>query len=200
MNDDERKAASAPLEQLVREYDWPTHKFSRINIVTGDDGSLVGSDGTSNSLSNDVDRKILHKIRSGADVVVVGARSVRVEGWQIPSLGSLLVVSRGGFESLPPCPKPERVRVVDLETAVTVCERATHWVCEGGQNLIAQLIQRDLVDELCVTMQRPSTQVSTVTPSLPKWLTSASYNQFLLTSATAHENSLFTRWRRGYND
>jgi riboflavin biosynthesis pyrimidine reductase len=68
----------------------------RLNLIGSVSGSATGPDGTSETLTNPVDRAILGVIRSQADVVVVGAASVRAEGYFVPRNGALAVVSRTG--------------------------------------------------------------------------------------------------------
>jgi riboflavin biosynthesis pyrimidine reductase len=68
----------------------------RLNFVTAINGSAVGHDGTSESLSSRLDRRILGVIRQHADVVLVGARTVRREGYTSPKHARLAVVTRSG--------------------------------------------------------------------------------------------------------
>ncbi len=68
----------------------------RLNLIGSVSGSATGPDGTSESLTNSADRMILKAIRSLADVVVVGATTVRREGYFIPRSGALAVVTRSG--------------------------------------------------------------------------------------------------------
>lgn len=68
----------------------------RLNMITSLTGSAVGSDGTSETLTSRVDRAILGIIRGAADVVVVGASSVRAEGYLAPSSAALAIVTTTG--------------------------------------------------------------------------------------------------------
>jgi riboflavin biosynthesis pyrimidine reductase len=68
----------------------------RLNLIGSVSGSATGPDGTSETLTNPIDRAILGTIRNQADVVVVGAASVRAEGYFVPRSGALAVVSRTG--------------------------------------------------------------------------------------------------------
>jgi riboflavin biosynthesis pyrimidine reductase len=86
-------AGRAWLEQRYRRDD---RAFVRLNMITTLTGTAAGADGTSESLTNRVDRTILGIIRSQADVVVVGAQSVRAEGYVVPRRARLAVVSRSG--------------------------------------------------------------------------------------------------------
>jgi riboflavin biosynthesis pyrimidine reductase len=68
----------------------------RLNFVASINGSVVGEDGTSESLSSHTDRRILGVIRQHADAVLVGARTVRREGYTAPQHARLAVVTRSG--------------------------------------------------------------------------------------------------------
>jgi riboflavin biosynthesis pyrimidine reductase len=81
---------------LAQAYAPLARRFVRINMIASLNGSAVGEDGTSESLSNRVDRRILGVIREAADVVVVGARTVRREGYLGPSSSRLAIVTLSG--------------------------------------------------------------------------------------------------------
>ncbi len=68
----------------------------RLNFVASVDGSVVGADGTSDSLSSVVDRRILGVIRELADVVLVGAGTVRAERYVLPRRTPLAVATSSG--------------------------------------------------------------------------------------------------------
>lgn len=68
----------------------------RLNMIASITGSSTGSDGTSETLTNRVDRMILGVIREHADVVLVGAASVRAEGYRVPQRVPLAVLSASG--------------------------------------------------------------------------------------------------------
>ncbi len=70
--------------------------FVRLNLVSTLDGRAAGPDGTSESLTSGADRMILGVIRELADVVVVGAESVRREGLGRPRRAALAIVSATG--------------------------------------------------------------------------------------------------------
>lgn len=50
-----------------------------LSFVISLDGQLVGPDGSSRSLSADIDLELLRRLRASADVVVVGKRTAEVE-------------------------------------------------------------------------------------------------------------------------
>ncbi len=68
----------------------------RLTLVTTLDGRAAGPDGTSESLTSRTDRMILGVIRQHADVVLVGAETVRRERLRRPRVAALAVVSMSG--------------------------------------------------------------------------------------------------------
>lgn len=68
----------------------------RLTLVTTLDGRAAGPDGTSESLTTRTDRMVLGVVRQHADVVLVGAESVRREGLRRPRRAALAVVSLSG--------------------------------------------------------------------------------------------------------
>jgi riboflavin biosynthesis pyrimidine reductase len=177
-------------------YAWPSNVTSRINLVVDTDGSTTGADGSSNTLSSQHDRQILKLVREDASLVIVGANSVRCEGWHIPSHGFLAVVSRHGLDELPPCPQPERIHVGALETVLEFAQSSPHWICEGGKTLVEVLLASDRIDELCLTLTLPA-QSSSTTPLLPEWIFQKLQFTPELKHAIRDGNKLFTLWRRG---
>ena len=81
---------------LLDAYRPPRTDWLRINLIASVTGSATGVDGTSETLSSRPDRRILGVIRELADVVVVGAASVRTEGYQHPRHSRLAVVTVSG--------------------------------------------------------------------------------------------------------
>jgi riboflavin biosynthesis pyrimidine reductase len=73
--------------------------FVRINMITSLTGAAVGADGTSETLTNRVDRAILGGIRRTSDAVIVGAQTVRSERLRRPRTGTLAVVTARGVQA-----------------------------------------------------------------------------------------------------
>lgn len=63
----------------------PPHGWVRANMVSTLDGSASGVDGLSGSISSPVDKATFGVLRGLADVVLVGAGTVRTEGYKAPS-------------------------------------------------------------------------------------------------------------------
>ncbi|TFC70811.1 dihydrofolate reductase family protein [Cryobacterium sp. TMT2-4] len=81
---------------LLRRYAPTPGAYLRVNMIASLNGGVAGSDGTSDSLSSRLDRRILGVIRELADVVLVGAGSVRAEGYVVPARAALAVVTSSG--------------------------------------------------------------------------------------------------------
>ncbi|MFD1713659.1 dihydrofolate reductase family protein [Amnibacterium flavum] len=91
---DERSDASR--EVLVELYAPASAETVRVNMIESINGSAVGDDVTSESLSNRLDRRILGVIRDASDAVVVGASTVRQEGYLAPARSRLAIITRSG--------------------------------------------------------------------------------------------------------
>jgi riboflavin biosynthesis pyrimidine reductase len=142
-------------------------------MVSSLDGSTV-IERRSSALSSPADTAVLIGLRHLADQILVGATTVRLEGYGPPSkpgqrvgvvsrrgdldYGSSLFTSGAGFmilpESAPEVPV-DHIRaghaVVDLELATSKLEADVVQV-EGGSLLNASLVEDDLVDELNLTI------------------------------------------------
>ena len=88
--------AETTRARLLELYASPQDLWLRLNLVTSVSGSAAGSDGTSETLTNVADRRILGVIRELSDVVLVGASSVRAEGYQLPRRSTLAIVTASG--------------------------------------------------------------------------------------------------------
>jgi riboflavin biosynthesis pyrimidine reductase len=182
-------------------------------MVSSVDGSTVIDD-RSAALSSPTDTEVLLTLRSLADVILVGASTVRIEGYGPPSSGARVgVVSRTGHIALdtplftsgagflvlpidaPPVPVPS-VRAgngtVDLASALGLID-ANFVQCEGGAALNAAMFAADVVDELNLTV---SPQIAG--GSGPRLLAGAPplATPLQLFELYEFESFLFTRYRR----
>ncbi|NYE20444.1 dihydrofolate reductase family protein [Microbacterium immunditiarum] len=89
-------ATDAGREWLRTRYRRDEPAYVRLNMITSLTGAASGADGTSDTLTSRVDRSVLGAIRRDADVVVVGAQSVRTEGYVVPKTAHLAVVTSSG--------------------------------------------------------------------------------------------------------
>ncbi|GIG39727.1 dihydrofolate reductase family protein [Cellulomonas phragmiteti] len=81
---DDRRLADTPDERelrrlFARERSRP---HVRANMVTSVDGAATGGDGRSGTLGTPADRRVFAVLRALADVVLVGAGTVRAEGYR----------------------------------------------------------------------------------------------------------------------
>jgi riboflavin biosynthesis pyrimidine reductase len=126
----------------------------RVNMISSLDGA-AWVDGRAGGLGGPADQRLMGILRMHADVIMVGAGTVRVEGYQgdlIDDAGKkwrlargmsdhprLVVVSRSG----PPVEELLREFAERGETQV---------LCEGGPHLLGWLAARDLINELCLSL------------------------------------------------
>lgn len=82
--------------RLASLYATPRREWLRLNFVTSITGNAAGPDGTSDLLSSRTDRAVLGVIRRLSDVVLVGASSVRAEGYLLPRTAPLAVITGSG--------------------------------------------------------------------------------------------------------
>src|SRR5690554_4084962 len=85
--------AAARLDDLYRP---ERSEWLSINLVASVDGAARGSDGTSGTLTQGADRRILGSIRRNSSIVLVGATTVRTEGHLFPRSTSLAVATQSG--------------------------------------------------------------------------------------------------------
>ncbi len=142
-------------------------------MVASIDGSTV-VDSNSRGLSSKIDQEVLLTLRSLADVLIVGAATVRVEGYGPPrkrgqrvgvvsrrgdvDATSALFTSGAGFLILPDDAPPTSVDAVragrgsvDLPAALSQID-ADFVQAEGGALLNGALAEADLIDELNLTI------------------------------------------------
>ena len=189
---------------LSRLYDYPAQggTWLRANFITSVDGGATAS-GRSGSLGGPGDRFVFHLLRELADVIVVGAGTVRVEGYSGAHLGvaqrqrrqargqsevpPLAIVTQSGRldrdlgvftqTEVPPlvltcraAAHPARRLLTDLCEVVDCSGSDPEAVdaaallsvlgargmrrilTEGGPTLLGAFVDRDLLDELCLTI------------------------------------------------
>lgn len=183
-------------------------------MVAGLDGSTV-VDRTSRGLSNPTDQALLLTLRSFADVILVGAGTVRAEGYGPPRRPGqrLAVVSRSGefdfdtplFQSgrvllvlpddAPPVPVPSvRAGTGDVDIAAAVAQMDAQVVqAEGGATLNGVLAAADLIDELNLSISPQLNGGSG--PRLTAGAPPLSH-RMELAHVLEDDGFLFTRWLR----
>ena len=156
------------FDESADPYVWPTGLWVRSNLVASDSGQTSGTSGTSSDLTSVEDRNLLRRIRQDCDALIVGAASIRAEGWHLPPRAHTHVVSRGSTLPWETCPDASRVTEWSalpheaLSTLVTrvvddVASRgATSILCEGGVATVRALAQANHLDELCLSVRGTS--------------------------------------------
>lgn len=91
MSDSIRQLLPTPHNDINNEdldsiYGWPgwpePNPWVRVNMVATVDGAAASPDGLSEGISSEADRRIFGRLRGLADVVLVGAGTVRSEGYR----------------------------------------------------------------------------------------------------------------------
>lgn len=192
--------------ELPRLYDYPDRDpeqtWVRANFITSVDGGAT-ADGSSGAMGGPGDRFIFNLLRELADVIVVGAGTVRIEGYSGAQLGvaqrrhrqsrgqsevpQLAIVTKSGQlnrdmavftrTEVPPlvltctsaadrtrrllsglgevldCSAGDPEKVDEATLLATLGARGMRRVLtEGGPRLLASLVGRDMLDELCLTV------------------------------------------------
>jgi riboflavin biosynthesis pyrimidine reductase len=83
-------------DALLELYRPSRREWLRLNLIATVTGGASGSDGTSETLTNPVDRRILGVIRELADIVLIGAQSLRAELYVQPRRARLAIVTASG--------------------------------------------------------------------------------------------------------
>lgn len=86
-------SCDAELDAL---YKTPAGPWIRMNMLGTLNARVTGPDGTSDSVTNRVDRRILARIRRMSDAIVVGASTLRQERHTSTGPTPLVVVTRSG--------------------------------------------------------------------------------------------------------
>ncbi|MCY7413053.1 MAG: dihydrofolate reductase family protein [Salinibacterium sp.] len=149
--------------QLLEWYRPPELDWLRLNLVASINGSAAGNDGTSNSITTAMHRRILGVIRELSDVVLVGAASVRSEGYQIPKHARLAVVTstgdldghridpEAGDRLIVVCPTTVasivRAQFPDAQILCPANTEAPHWM--GAAEIVAVLRNNGFASIVC---------------------------------------------------
>ncbi len=201
----------------------PNGPWVGMSMVASIDGSIA-VDGTSAKLSSPTDIAVLARLRRLADVIVVGAGTVRDEGYGAPrKQGQRIgVVTRSGrldYDSeifsggagfvittetgAPDIPAHiDVIRVGDehIDLAATIARlpaltgRAEYVQVEGGAGLNGAMLDADLIDEINVT-----TSPATFGGSGPRLATGApphAHRFDVAQLAIDDESFVYTRWLR----
>ena len=106
-------AASDMIDALARIYAYPAGRWVRANMIASVDGAIA-LDGRSGGLSGAADKLVFAVLRSLADVIVVGAGTVRAERYRQAKPGELWQQLRAGRPPAPPVAVITRTLDLDL--------------------------------------------------------------------------------------
>ena len=170
-------ADDVDVASLYASADRPRSPLVLVNMIsTADGATAIG--GKSGGLGGPADKRVFAAIRSLADVILVGAATVRAENY---GPDARLVIVTASLDLEPDArvftgdarptvltsadADPARLdalaavanvvvvnegRRVDLRAALTHLDGVV--VCEGGPSINGQLVADDLVDELCLSL------------------------------------------------
>lgn len=165
------------LDELLADYAHPDGPWLRANMIASADGAATRA-GLSGGLGNDTDRRLFLALRTFADAIVVGAQTVRAEGYGAAPVPMAIVsrsldldFSSGAFDgralvvTVANAPRLAEAREhaevivagedsVDFGRAVAeLHERGlTRLLCEGGPTVLGGIAAAGLLDELCLTL------------------------------------------------
>lgn len=114
--DADRQADLGDLD-IARVYAYPDAQWLRANMVASADGAGF-LEGRSEGLSSEVDRHLFGLLRALCDVVLVGAGTVRTEGYRPARRREALAGLRAGRSATPPIAVVTRALDLDLGSAL----------------------------------------------------------------------------------
>lgn len=175
-----RQLLPTPLDDVDLTEAYSGTDYLRANMVSSLDGAAT-VDGRVGGLTGRVDQKILRTLRELAEVLLVGAGTVRAEGYKTIRGVQLAIVTHSGnldlssYADVPAEQQPwvithaaapvehlqghARIVItgaerVDLGRALTELRAAgfRRILTEGGPKLLADLVAADLLTEMCLTI------------------------------------------------
>jgi riboflavin biosynthesis pyrimidine reductase len=127
------------------------------NLVLGSDGS-TSLDGSSKSLSSTEDRRRFHELRTRASAILIGGNTARSEPYATTPV-PLVVITRSGNipESVRGNPKAQ-IWELDPVSAIEKAQKefGGDVLVEGGIGLVEELLLRNQIDELYLSLSKKS--------------------------------------------
>jgi hypothetical protein len=131
----------------------------RANLVQGEGGVFVDSQGSSRGISNPLDLARLLELRALCDIVVTDGETARLEKYRVPQACDLGVITRFGYS---PEPSSSTKKYIELKTGPgnavreLLAQGYKRILLEVGPTVLTALIAEGLVDELCLTNTKDS--------------------------------------------
>ena len=127
------------------------------NLVLGSDGS-TSLDGSSKSLSSTEDRRRFHELRTRASAILIGGNTARTEPYATTPV-PLVVITRSGNipESVRGNPKAQ-IWELDPVSAIEKAQKefGGDVLVEGGMGIVEELLVRNQIDELYLSLSKKS--------------------------------------------
>jgi riboflavin biosynthesis pyrimidine reductase len=169
-------------EKLPEVYAAPDRPWLRVNMVATVDGAATGEDGTSRSINNGADKEVFDLLRDLSDALIVGAGTVRAEGYAVGRKPLVLVSRTASVPSTQRQADPGKVLMATVSTAPHLEEARQilgqehvlvlgshrvdlarlkdelvlrgyrHLLSEGGPHLLRDLLDQGVADELDATI------------------------------------------------
>jgi riboflavin biosynthesis pyrimidine reductase len=173
--------ASDDLAELYAKPADHVGPWLRVNFVATVDGAAQGEDGRSGGINNAADKVVFDALRELSDVLVVGAGTLRTEGYDATSIPLVVVTRSGRVPDKLRDAAPGRVLMATTATAPGLAEARgllgddhvlvlghdevdlaalkaelagrgwTEQLSEGGPSLFHAMLAAGVVDELCLT-------------------------------------------------
>ena len=127
------------------------------NLVLGSDGSTTLG-GSSKSLSSTEDRRRFHELRTRASAILIGGNTARTEPYATTPV-PLVVITRSG--NIPTSVRGNpKAQIWELDP-VSAIEKAQkefggNVLVEGGMGLVEELLVRNQIDELYLSLSKKS--------------------------------------------
>jgi riboflavin biosynthesis pyrimidine reductase len=126
----------------------------RANLVQGPAGITKDSNGSSRGISNATDLARLLELRQLADVVLTDGQTARLEAYKVPKSCDLAVFTKTGFT---PASNTSSHKYLELRMSPVDAVRELlrlgykRILLECGPGSLRQIIDADLLDQLCLT-------------------------------------------------
>jgi riboflavin biosynthesis pyrimidine reductase len=158
---------NSSLQQLAN---WPTKRTVQAILIQSKTGQLQGLNHSSSTLSNPIDREFLKQVRASADLVIVGAQTIRTENPPAPNCQvfviskslnltaahrifnnpATVIVSNQSHSTLPTLLLPNLGVTEILNLADTFDSQRI--LVEGGLSLYRQFIDAKVLDQALITV------------------------------------------------
>lgn len=110
-------------DDLVRAYSTPGGRWVRCNMVSTLDGAANGEDGRTGSINTGADHVVFDLLRALSDVVVIGAGTVRTEGYSALTVPPEWQATRAALGLAPTLPLVIATRSGDVPPTVRNSDR-----------------------------------------------------------------------------